>query len=704
MKRILFLAFLLCSLSVSAQWKTTKDSLRDSVFKKTILLDEVVVKARSKNIDSRGLGNMRINMKLLQVSPLFLGERDIVKTLQFLPGISAGMEGSSQLNIRGGTNDQTLYLMDDVPVYNQSHAFGLFSIFNPDAVQSVDLYKGGIPAPYGDKLSGVVSVDLKDGDFRNYHHSVSLGVLAGTIASEGPIIKNKLSYLIAGRRSFVDLLYKGVMELSGGENEGSPMISFYDLNGKLTWKLNKKSNLSWQFYTGYDDLAGMNKGSDDLTKEKYKEKSGYGWKTLMSSLRFRSQLKKNWSLSGSLYYTNMNNFNYYRNKQETPGFKLETENGNAALLTETGAKISFIHQTRPDNMLYYGLEGAYQLYTPEYNYRQVNKDKTVYNSDHLKLIKVSAYLYDELRYKKWLFSLGLRASLYNNGETSKPALDPRIKINTFIDEKNKLMLAYDRMSQPVHTLNEMDYNAKTDFRIPFRESVLPHSDQISIGWKNYTSSDFSFSIEMYYKSMRNLLLINNLEYYLDFHTDYEQGGGKSKGIELLAEYSKNRFTIRASYTFSKTQRTFNGITYPFKYDAPHDLSVFGSYVVKEKQKNKQIFSLQMQYKTGYPYYVPEITYPGMGLPTLPGGYIDAGNVSKIDYIPQYPNIRLKSYFRIDANYTIEKLLKHGSLTWQFSLLNLTNRANPYAVYKKDGKYKAFVLIPIFPSISVTRTF
>ncbi len=699
MKGNLFTLFCLTSLSVSAQL-----TVRDSAFKEPILLEEVVVKARSKNIDSRGLGNMRINIRQLQLSPLFFGERDVIKTLQFLPGVSAGMEGSSRLNIRGGTNDQTLYLMDDVPVYNQNHTFGLFSIFNSDALRSVDLYKGGIPAPYGDKLSGVVSVDLKEGDFKKYHHSASLGILAGSIASEGPIVEDRLSYLITGRRSFLDLLYNGFMELSGEGSGGNAMISFYDLNGKLAWKINDKNNLTWQLYSGYDDLYGMNHEKDDFTKEKYKEKYGYGWNTFMTSLRSKSQLSANLSLSGKIYYTSLNNFNYYRNKQEAPGFSQKMENGNSSLLTEIGGGISFTHQIKHDHTVYYGTEGAYQLYTPDYTFRLVDRKQIEYNTDRLKLFKASAYLYDELKYKQWLFSLGFRASLYDNREVRKFVWEPRIKANTFVNEKNKLMLAYDRMFQPIHTVNEMDYNSKTDYWIPFQENILPRSDQFSIGWKNYTNSNFSFSLEGYYKSMWNLLLIKDLEYYLDSHTDYEQGKGSSAGMELMAEYSGNRISAWASYTLSKSRRSFGSKTYPFKYDTPHDLSVFAGYIVRKKPKNRHTFSIQLQYNTGYPYYVPEITYPGMGLPTLPSGYSEADQIFSVDYIPQYPNIRLNDYFRLDANYTIEKELKHGSLTWQFSLLNVTNRENPYAVYRKNGKYKAFILIPMMPSISIKRSF
>lgn len=702
---LLFFSFV-SVLSVSGQQPTTStDSINDEGIRKQVLLDEVVVEARSKNIDSRGLGNMRINTKLLKISPLFFGERDVIKTLQFLPGVSAGMEGSSQLNIRGGTNDQTLYLTDNVPVYNQNHTFGLFSIFNSDAIRSADIYKGGIPTQYGDRLSGVVAVDAKEGDFGKYRHSVSLGILAGTVASEGPVIKDRLSYLVAGRRSFLDLLYNGVMAIAGQQEGGNPMISFADLNGKLTWKMNDKNKLSWLFYYGYDDMAGINKEYKEYTKEKYWEKFGYGWKTLTTSLRYESRLRQGLSLSGNVYYTGLSNFNYYKNKQEEPGFKRKMENENASRMNEAGAKFAVKHQTSPHHTLYYGWEGAYQRYTPDYSRRSVDKDKTEYNTEHLMLFKTSAYVYDELRYRTWLFSLGVRTSLYRSGSVNKFAVDPRVKVNTFVGEKNKLMIAYDRMHQPVHTINEIDYNAKTDYWVPFRENILPQSDQLSAGWKNYTNDCLTLSVEAYYKTMRNLLLIKNLEYYLDAHSGYEQGRGSSMGVEIMAEYAKGRFTGWVSYALSRSRRTFGGRTYAFKYDAPHDLSAFAGYMVRRQSGNTHTFSLQMQFKTGYPYYVPEVSYPGMGLPTLPNGYIETDmNIFEVDHIPQYPNIRLKNYFRTDINYTIERKLKHGSLTWQFSLLNVTNRANPYAVYKKDGRYRAYVLIPILPSISIKRSF
>lgn len=701
MERLIISLLALCSFSLFAQQKTSE---ADTLHGDNVLLDEVVVNAPQKSIHSRGLGNMRINSRMLQVSPLFFGERDVIKTLQFLPGVSAGMEGSSQLNIRGGTNDQTLYLMDGVPVYNQNHTFGLFSIFNADAVNTVDLYKGGIPASYGDRLSGVVSVELKEGDTKEHHHSFSLGLLAGTLSSEGPVIKDKLSYLFVARRSFLDLLYEGAMLAAGQGDGGMAMIKFHDVNGKLTWRLNPTNKLSWQLFSGHDDLYGMNREKSEYDNEKYRESFGYGWNTLTTSLHYNSELKSNLSLNGNIYYIGLRNFNYNKSSFKSPAERISTHNENASLMHEFGGRVSLLHRMNDSHTTHYGVEAAHQDYTPDRSFKKVNKDVYRFSSPGLSLLKASAFAYHEFNYRKWLFGGGLRASYYKNSITRKTVLEPRLKVNTFVDDKNKLMVAYDRMSQPVHTINEVDYNSKSDYWIPFHGEILPYSDQLSAGWKNYTTPWFSFSVEVYHKRMQNLLFIKDVEYFIDYNTDYVQGSGTSKGLELMAEYSRNRLTAWASYTLSKTDRTFDGKSIPFKYDSPHDVSLFASYVVSSRAKAKHSVSAQVQFKNGYPYTLSPGSYPGMGLPTLPSGYGWDDSYGSVDFLPDSPNGRLKSYFRTDLNYTVDRKMNRGRLIWQFSLLNATNNKNPFAVYKKEDKYKAFVLIPIIPSVSVRRTF
>ncbi|GBU08708.1 TonB-dependent receptor [Bacteroidales bacterium] len=682
------------------------DSMINISLEAGIGLPEFVLTTNKNNhIDSRGLGNMRINVSQLRVSPLFFGERDVIKTLQFLPGVSSGMEGSSHLNIRGGTNDQTLYLMDDVPIYSQNHTFGLFSIFNPDALLSADLYKGGIPSIYGDRLSGVAAIALKDGNDKQHKRSLGIGLLSLNMALEGPILKDKLSYLFTARRSFFDILYNGMVSLMQDGEGGGGMISFYDINGKLSWKINPKTKLSWQIYAGYDDLYGQNKEKKDYSPEKFEESFGFGWKTNMTSLRLTSSLKSNLFSSTSIYYSQLNNFNYYKNKAVSyEGEKSSLRNNTSSLMNEIGLRSSMEQKINSVHSLSYGLTASAQVYRPSVMHKEVNDKRIDYQDDRLKLFSLSTYIYDEYRRGTWLFGAGLRASLYNNSDKTILALEPRIKANKFVGDHNKIMLAYDLTHQPVHSINEMNYNVQLDFWVPFKENKLPMSNQLSVGWKNYAIPKLTFSAEAYVKRMDNLLLVKNLENYLDFHTDYEMGKGKSMGLELMAEYAQNKFSTWISYTLSKSDRTFEGKTYPFKYDAPHDVSAFASYVVRKNARTTNSISTNVQYKSGYPYYVPEISYPSMGLPTLSSGYGGLDNVDLVDYIPQYPNIRLQNYFRTDLNFTMDQKMKHGSRIWQISLLNATGRKNPYAVYKFEGKYKAFVLIPFIPSFSFTRHF
>ena len=700
---LMYIGLLLPNL-LFAQIALEDDSINVSFLNSDITLSEIQIISKKKNIDSHGLGNMKINIEQLRISPLFFGERDIIKTIQFLPGISSGMDGSSQLNIRGGTNDQTLYLMDDVPVYNQNHTFGFFSIFNADALKSVDVYKGGIPSMYGDRLSGVASIALKDGDLLKHNNSLTLGLLAGTIASEGPIVKEKLSYSVAARRSFLDLLHDGMTNLASNSEGGTTMISFYDVNGKLSWQIKPNYKLTWQIYAGYDDLYGKNMKESNNNNSAYFEKFGFGWETLMNSFRFTSELSDNLSMASTAYYTRLNNFNYFFSEEKKEGTKSSSKANTSFLLNEFGVRTSLKHKLGKFNTLNYGIDASSQVYRPDYLQRKTDKHVLEVRKEILNLCALSAFIYDEYLLNNWLFGVGFRTSLYNNTNKTLWVVEPRLKINTFLGEKNKLMFAFDYMNQPVHSINEMNYSVQADFWIPFKEDILPVSHQFSIGWKSYLNKYLTFSVEAYSKKMENLLLIKNIENYIDFHTDYETGIGNSTGIELMVEYSRDNFTSWGAYTLSQTKRCFEGKSYPFKYDSPHDFSFFTGYRLHETNKSHNYLSVNIQYKSGYPYCIAEMTYPGIGLPTHQSGYNALTDISFVDYIPNYPNVRLNDYFRVDLNFTMTQKMKRGSRIWQFSLMNATAHENSYAVYKKDGKYKSFVLIPFLPSVSFTRQF
>ena len=434
----------------------------------------------------------------------------------------------------------------------------------------------------------------------------------------------------------------------------------------------------------------MNKGiskSNSLFKEKY----GQGWSTLTSSLRLSTTLKSNLFLTNSFYYSTLNNLKYSNYTQDTSYFKQK----KISLLNEIGLRSFFENKLTNFNTLLYGVDASIQFYTPNKQVEFSNSLKSDYKYDVLKLNTLNVFVSNDLRLNSATITTGIRVSGFNNSSKTIFAIEPRLKFNYFLNSNNKIMFAYEMMHQPINSINEMNYAIQSDFWIPFKEDILPFSNQISVGWKNNAFKNMTISLEAYYKKMENLISILNLENYIDNHTDFEVGYGKSKGIELMIEYSKNRINTSLSYALTKSTRSFDGNIYPFKYDAPHSLSGFLSYVFDKNKSYKNSFSMNVHYNTGYPYHIPILNYPSKFLD------IDIN----IDEIPKYPNIRLSNYFRLDLNFTSEKKLLNGRRVWQFSILNATAQQNPYTVYKtNDNNYKAFVLIPILPSISYSRYF
>jgi hypothetical protein len=680
------------------------DTVVPIALKPGIELAEIVVEHAGRKIENRGLGNMRVNLSQLYLSPLFWGERDIIKSMQILPGVSDGMEGSSNLIIRGGTNDQTLYLMDDVPVYNQNHTFGLVSIFNPDALLSADIYKGGIPAAYGNRLSGVASIALKDGNMKSHKQSFGLALMSGTLSAEGPVVRDRLSYLFTARRSFLDLLLKGIFVLPGG-NYTVPSFAFWDVNGKIVWKLSGRSKLTAGVYSGYDDIGVMNSEKRD-GGYKVSDRAGTGWQTTSAFVRLTSDIRPDMFLSSNIYYSQYDNFDFYR--INVNGVK--SRQSHAARLQETGWRTLLEYRPSNSQTLNVGADFSRQLFHPDLYIENGNR----IDLHQKRLLTATVSVDDEIKPAGgWIVAPGLRASYYSSGGRHKTAVEPRLKLSKFTGANDRLMLAYDRMTQPVHSLYEMSYTVKTDFWLPFNSDNLPVSDQVSAGWKNYALRDFTFSVEAYFKRLRNLIYIKDMERFLDYNEDFSTGRGTSRGIEVMAQYNRRRLGATLSYTLSKTDRTFDSRTVPFKYDTPHDLELFAGYEIYKKARQSNTLSLNVRYHTGMPFNVAEITYPAVPHPELAnyndlftgsGTFWHTWYKKDVYHVEDFPNIRMKDYLRIDLNFTAERKAKHGKKIWQFSLMNATNSHNPYNVFLRRGRYKSFVMIPFFPSIAFRREF
>lgn len=665
------------------------------------LLEEVVVTNKKQSLIHRGLGNFVIDVSQLRKTPLFLGERDIVKSMQLLPGISSGMEGSSQLNIRGGTNDQTLFLIDNVPVYLQNHAFGLFSIFNSDIIRQAEVYKSGIPAIHGNHLSGGASIRLKNGNMTEHSGSLSISPLAGSISANGPIVKNKLSYLFSVRKSFLDLVFDGISYIKGEVQTGAPLINFYDVNAKITLRVNSQNRLSMIYYTGLDYFYNHSKVQNREEKNEfvYTFKDKLGWKNNLFSLQSESIVGKNILLNNSFYITSLGNMDIQHFKMEDPNTTGNIKNGVLSDLINIGGKSDFEITTNRHLTFKTGIHGAYQLFKPNYILKERDGVTNYFNINKLSLQSYSMYLTTIYLYDKWKISAGLRSSIYKT-HNFHFALEPRLKIeNNFIDGE-MIMLSYDRTTQPTISVNEMNYNSLFDFWIPFKDK-LPIANQLSLGYKKlFYEHNLSVSLEAFSKKFKNLVLIKNIDAYLENIESFNLGTGSAKGVELMIDYTPANWSFMAAYSLSKTTRTFNNKTYPFKYDTPHALSLYINYDLLSTVRRRNSLSTNIQIKSGLPYFVPTIKYPNMGLPSDPSGY-PYFDSEDLYYVPFEPNTRLNNYFRWDVNFTMEKKTKKGIRTWQFSILNMTAHKNPYSIYLTEDGYKAFQLIPILPSISFT---
>lgn len=647
------------------------------------------------------LGQYRIQAKKLNRLPFFVGEADIMKSLQLLPGISVAAEGSSNVNIRGGSSDQNLVLLDEVPVYNQNHAFGLVSVFNNDAVKEAKIYKGSIPSKYGGRLSGVSSIWMKEGNLTKHKQSFTLSTVAGSFLLEGPIKKGKSSYMIAGRRSFLDLLYSGAMLLMNTQGT-QPGFSFYDVNAKLNFKLNEKHHLFWSLYTGRDKFYMKTKTNIENSN------SAFGWGNVTSSLRLNSLITEKMFSNFTLYYSFLDN--YQKNKTEANEFK--SSNKFSSKTNEFGAKIAFDYTMGPMQKLEFGLNTSVQYFNPiVMKWDDPGQNYSSSGNQYL-LFSFSPFIEDRINLGKFSITPGLRAAYFSNLNSSYFRLEPRLNVTFRADSNNTFMAGFTMMNQPIYQLYNSVYGWPVDFWLPYWSNLKPsHSWQVSAGWKKKLFTGSTITLEGYFKKMTDLLYVDQpIEDFVTSKNNYQFNitSGLSYGLEMLYQFDYNRLNGWFSYTYSRSLRSFNSDNsndyFPFQYDRPHYLNFVLNYSLKKSKEINRYFSTNLNFRSGIPYLLSTQYIPGNSPPLFENGYYYS--FQNLEYFPKTSNTRMKNYFRIDISYSSEKKIRNGSRTWNISILNLTNTQNPYMIYwdNKNGKLKQLVLFPIMPAISYKRSF
>lgn len=684
----------------------------------TITLGEVeVVAGRLERVaESNQMSIISLPVSQVREVPALLGEKDVFKTLQLMPGVQKGSEGSSGLYVRGGGPDQNLIILDDATVYNAFHLFGFFSIFNGDALKSIELTKGGFPARFGGRLSSVVEMTMKDGNKEKLTGEAGIGLISSRLTLEGPIQKTKASFLVSGRRTYLDALVMPFFT-----DEGRAGYFFYDLNAKVNYDFGPKNKLYASGYFGRDKFFVRNRESRNQLFE-----GGLFWQNRTATIRwnhlFNNKVFSNTSLIFSEY-----DFNVY-NRMEESGIKYRL-NYNSGIRDIAG-KFDLEYHASPNYKLRTGFQTTNHNFLPSaivevdsqtaFNFNS----KTEYNS-----FESALYAENHLTIgQRFSLNAGLRLTHFVAESKHRVALEPRLSANYLLQPDLSIKAAYADMNQFVHLLSNTGLGLPTDLWVPSTDRVAPqNARQISAGIaKDFSERGFSATVEGYYKRSSNILgykpgasflLIDDPTEAQNFtwQDNVTSGQGWSYGAELLLHKKSGRTNGWIGYTLSWTQLQFDEVNFGKKFFARYDRRHDASLVVMHEINQRISLSASWVYGTGNAVSLPLASFPAFtfspfpnppefGFPYFPYEVSDYGSLNAY---------RMKAYHRLDLSARFSARKAHFTRVWEVGLYNAYSRRNPYFYYLTteyllDGnsykKLKQVSIFPIIPSVSYNIKF
>jgi len=653
-----------------------------------IAIEEVVVtaEAQDKNVTDIEMSVNKLDIATIQKMPSLLGEVEIIRSIQLLPGITTVGEGATGFNVRGGSIDQNLVLLDEAPVYNSSHLFGFFSVFNPDAVKDVKLYKGGIPSRFGGRLSSILDVRMKEGNNKNLSFKGGIGTIFSRFSVEAPIVKDKSSFILAGRRSYIDILAKPFLS----EDLGETVLNFYDLTLKTNYKFSEKDRIFLSGYLGRDNFG-------------FGEQAGFNWGNGTATLRW------NHLFSDRLFF---NNTLYYSNYDYKIAFGDDSENAfdwNAGIINYS-TKPEFTWFINPQNIIRFGGQGIYYEFEPG-NALGISEGETRDFSLPSKYAAEAAiYFENELDYKPFKINYGLRLSYFNYlgegtsyeyGEAPqgqrRPAissqifedwesiqkfarLEPRLSVKYQLNDETSLKASYMRTAQYIHLVSNTTASTPVDVWTPSTNNIQPQmADQVALGFfRNFDDNNYEFSTEVYYKNMKHLVdYIDDADLLLNpfLEGDLLDGDGRAYGWEMQLKKNKGKFSGWLSYTLARTERKIEGINdnewYPSRFDQLHNFSLVGFYEVSKRLT----LSTNFAFVTGTPTTFPTSRFEQQGY-VIPHNAGTGRN-----------NVRIPDYHRLDFGATWKgknKPDKKWKGEWVFSVYNLYSRRNAFSIFFKPN--------------------
>lgn len=672
-------------------------------------IQEVVITGEKEdaNVQSVEMSVVKMNMETIKKIPALMGEVDVIKAIQLMPGVSTIGEGTSGFYVRGGGVDQNMILLDEAPVYNASHLLGFFSVFNADAIRDVQLYKGGIPAEYGGRLSSVLDIRMKNGNNKKTSLTGGIGTISSRLTAEGPLVKNKGSFLVSGRRTYADLFLK----LSKDKERRQTQLFFYDLNTKANYKINDKNRL---FLSGYFGRDTFKAGSD------FKISWGNATGTVRWNHLFSDRLFSNFTFIYS-------DFDYSLGAPEgTEAFEWKSK------IRDYGAKLDFNYYLTPNVTLKYGAASTYHRFSP--GTAKGLGDETIFTElkqDDYNALEHALYISNEHTITPRLTATyGLRYTIFQNvgsgtiynfddnydkidstvykkGDffNTYHGPEPRLGMRYTLNEFSSLKASYNRTRQYLHLASNSTSSSPLDVWIPSTPNVEPQlADQVAMGYfRNFKQNMFEASAEVYYKDMQNVVdFKDHAQLLLNPRLEGELRAGKAwaYGLELLVRKNKGDFSGWISYTLSRAERKINGInenrTYFAKYDKTHDLAVVASYKVNERWN----VGANWVYSTG-------------SAVTMPTGRFEYGGIIAPVYSDRNGS-RLPAYHRLDLAVTLQGK-NNPSRKWQgewvFSVYNAYFRKNVFAInfrQEEDDPNKTYAeklyLFPIIPAVTYNFKF
>lgn len=658
-------------------------------------LNEVVV---SDKVEKRGeLNSFEIKSSSIADLPSMLGDPDLFKSIQLLPGVSMGEDGSSNFYVRGGSRDQNLIMIDDVPIYSTTHSLGFFSAINNEVIKNAKLYKGAFPAKYGGRISSVLDIHTREGSTKQFSASASISPFVFQSTIDVPVIKNKSGLMMSFRHSTYDLISRPLMP-------GYPYLGFYDSNIKYHHKLGDKDIVFASFYMGKDVFRSELKYTDKTVENETIEENTYG--NMLGSVRWNHIFNNRIFLNTTIAY---NNYDFrYSNYMHSIGESIRSsqitslDNRFGNVTDNFRIKSDFDYVFSNTHKFQFGSSIVYQRYKPYNSFEAQTADGNTVLSDYVTYsiynINARVYLEDQMNFEKLSLNIGSNLSFTNTGNKNYLILEPRVSAIYTLSGNVKLSSTYSRMSQNMHLVTQSGPLMPEDIWFPSTDSIPPVISNQFTGGVNFKHKFVTIAVEAFYKQMSNLAE-KRASYTAESALNLiEVGNGKSYGLETMLKLDFERIMFNVNYTYSRSFRTFENINFnkefPFTYDRPHDLKTFAILKLSKKWK----FSTVATYKSG------NVTTVKQGWAQTGGGshYTNQGFViTELHYrYTGYKNsYRLPDYFRWDVDLSYSYKGNWGKYVLKFGVYNVTNHFNAYKITVQGGKLISTNKMPIMPYIS-----